>query len=77
VVLQENAESLGAEWGIYSGNDIQSKSRTGMPTSLAFHYMGLSTFVSDSNVDADGGVISSEQMAKIQRMSHWIQDFEQ
>ncbi|MRN39422.1 MAG: hypothetical protein FIO02_00035 [Nitrosopumilales archaeon] len=71
VVLQENAESLGGEWGIYSGDDIQSKSRTGMPTSLAFHDMGLSTFISYSNVDANGGVISPEQMAKIQRMRHW------
>ena len=71
VVLQENAESLGAEWGIYSGDDIESKSRTGMPTSLAFHDMRLSTFISYSNVDANGGVISPEQMAKIQRMRHW------
>jgi transcription initiation factor TFIIB len=46
VVSQENAESLGAERGIYSGDDIQSKSRTGMPTSLAFHDVGLSTFIS-------------------------------
>jgi hypothetical protein len=27
VVIQENAESLGAERGIYSGEDIQSKNR--------------------------------------------------
>jgi transcription elongation factor Elf1 len=36
VVIQENAESLGAEWGIYSGFVIESKSRTGTPT-LGFH----------------------------------------
>jgi transcription initiation factor TFIIB len=41
-----------------------------MPTSLAFHDMGLSTFISYSNVDANGGVISPEQMDNIQRMRH-------
>src|SRR5712691_11807735 len=55
VVLQESAESLGAEWGIYPGDDIETKSKTGMPTSLAFHDLGLSTLISYSNVDANGG----------------------
>jgi transcription initiation factor TFIIB len=55
---------------IHPGDDIESKSRTGMPTSLAFHDLGLSTFISYSNVDANGGMISPEQMAKIQRMRH-------
>ena len=34
VVLQENSESLEREWGIYSGDDVESKARTGTPTSL-------------------------------------------
>jgi transcription initiation factor TFIIB len=71
MVLHNNSESLGPEWRIYSGDDIESKSRTGMPSSLAFHDMGLSTFISYSNVDANGVVISPEQMSKIQRMRRW------
>ena len=71
MVVHDNNESLGPEWRIYSGEDIESKSRTGMPTSLAFHDMGLSTFISYSNVDANGAVISPDQMSKVQRMRRW------
>jgi transcription initiation factor TFIIB len=41
----------------YSQEDIESRSRTGMPTSLAFHDMGLSTFISNPNIDANGVLI--------------------
>jgi transcription initiation factor TFIIB len=71
MVVHDNTESLGPEWRVYSGDDIESKSRTGMPTSLAFHDMGLSTFISYSNVDANGVVISPEQRSKVQRMRRW------
>jgi transcription initiation factor TFIIB len=71
MVVHDNTESMGPEWRVYSGGDIESKSRTGMPTSLAFHDMGLSTFISYSNVDANGAVISPEQMSKVQRMRRW------
>src|SRR5437868_2877944 len=71
MVVRESIESMGPEWRSYSTEDIQSKSRTGMPSSLAFHDMGLSTFISYSNVDANGVVISPEQMGKIQRMRRW------
>jgi transcription initiation factor TFIIB len=70
LVLTDKAE-LDTQWKAYSGDDIESKSRTGMPTSLAFHDMGLSTFISYSNVDANGGAISPDQISKVQRMRHW------
>src|SRR5215467_9754937 len=54
----------------YSQEDIESRSRTGMPTSLAFHDMGLSTFISNSNMDANGVPISSDQISKVKRMRH-------
>ena len=71
MVLRDNIESLGPDWRIYSSEDLESKSRTGMPTSLAFHDMGLSTFISYSNVDAHGATISPEQLSKVQRMRRW------
>ena len=70
-VLHDNAESVDPEWRTYSVDDIGTKSRTGMPCSLALHDMGLSTFISYSNVDANGVVISPEQMGKVQRMRRW------
>ena len=54
----------------YSQEDIESRNRTGMPTSLAFHDMGLSTFISNSNMDANGVPISSDQISKVKRMRH-------
>ena len=71
MVVKDNMESMGPEWRSYSGEDIESKSRTGMPSSLAFHDMGLSTFISYSNVDANGVAISAEQRSKVQRMRRW------
>ncbi|MEO9319459.1 MAG: TFIIB-type zinc ribbon-containing protein [Nitrososphaera sp.] len=71
MVVRDNVESMGPEWRSYTTEDIQSKSRTGMPSSLAFHDMGLSTFISYSNVDANGVAISAEQRSKVQRMRRW------
>ena len=71
MVVKDNIESMGPEWRSYSGEDAESKSRTGMPSSLAFHDMGLSTFISYSNVDANGVAISAEQRSKVQRMRRW------
>jgi transcription initiation factor TFIIB len=69
MVMHDNAESLGPEWRVYSGDERVG--RTGMPASLAFHDMGLSTFISYSNVDANGAAIGPEQMSKVQRMRRW------
>lgn len=71
MVVRDNIESTGPEWRSYSGDDVESKSRTGMPSSLAFHDMGLSTFISYSNVDANGVAISADQRSKVQRMRRW------
>ena len=71
MVVQDNIESMGPEWRTYSTEDLESKSRTGMPSSLAFHDMGLSTFISYSNVDANGVAISADQRSKVQRMRRW------
>jgi len=46
-----------------------------MPTSLALHDMGLSTFKSYSNVDANGGAISPDQICKVQRLRRWNKIF--
>jgi transcription initiation factor TFIIB len=73
IVLRDNVEAANPESRRYSQDDIESRSRTGMPTSLAFHDMGLSTFISYSNMDANGVPISSDQISKVKRMRHWNQ----
>ena len=56
IVLDNVDASVGSNR--YFQNDIW---RGGMPTSLAFHDMGLSTSISKSNTDAKGVPISSDQ----------------
>lgn len=71
MILCDNEESLDPERGKYLTDDIESKTRTGMPTSLAFHDMGLSTYISNSNVDANGVSISPEQVDSMYRIRRW------
>jgi len=71
IVLRDNVQaSPELRTRKYSQEDIESRSRTGMPTSLAFHDMGLSTFISNSNIDANGVPINSDQISKVKRMRH-------
>jgi transcription initiation factor TFIIB len=70
MVMQENIESLEKRWRTIS-SDLKSEQMTGLPSSLAFHDMGLSTIISYSNVDAYGAAIAPEQMGKLQRMRRW------
>jgi transcription initiation factor TFIIB len=71
MVMQENIESLDKEWRTYSFENINIKQRTGLPSSLALHDMGLSTVISYSNADVYGAAINPEQISKIQRLRKW------
>ena len=71
VVIQDNIESLEKEWRAYTAEALRGKERSGMPTSLAIHDRGLSTYISDSHMDAAGAIISPEQMSKIRRLQKW------
>jgi transcription initiation factor TFIIIB Brf1 subunit/transcription initiation factor TFIIB len=67
IVLRDDVQASPELRARKYSQDIESKSRTGMPTSLAFHDMGLSTFISNSNTDAKGVSISSDQISKVKR----------
>ena len=64
-------QSLEAEWRIHKFEDVKLKERTGMPTSLAIHDMGLSTLISTLNVDANGTALTQEQINKVKAMRRW------
>src|SRR5215469_8908440 len=70
IVIHDNVQASPELRARKYSQDIESRSRTGMPTSLAFHDMGLSTFISNSNTDANGVPISSDQISKVKRMRH-------
>jgi transcription initiation factor TFIIB len=70
IVLPDNVQASPELRARKYSQYIESRSRTGMPTSLAFHDMGLSTFISNSNMDANGVPISSDQISQVMRMRH-------
>lgn len=71
MVIHDSMQSLEAEWRVHKLEDVKLKERTGLPTSLAIHDMGLSTFISSSNVDANGTALTPEQINKVRAMRRW------
>lgn len=69
-VIHDRIESQDPE-RVYSPEDMENKSRMGMPLSLAVHDVGLSTTIASVNVDANGVSINSEQRKQIDRLRHW------
>lgn len=55
----------------YNFEDINVKSRTGGPTSLAKHDRGLSTMISNTNKDASGRDIAANMRNRVNRWKTW------
>ena len=58
-VATERVEQEGPEWRSFSKDDGQDRTRTGTPTSLAMHDMGLATIINPINKDATGKPLSA------------------
>lgn len=72
MVIYDSVELVSPESRTYSMvRNSDSTRTTGIPSSLAFHDKGLSSFISNSNTDAYGAAIKQEQKFKIQRMRRW------
>ena len=54
VISDKIEESNRPEWNAFSVEEINAKSRTGIPTSLARHDMGLATVIGRDSRDASG-----------------------
>lgn len=70
-VVTDSIEESGPEWRSFSSEESQSKGRTGMPSSLAIHDMGLSTKIDPSDKDATGKPLSSSMKGTIGRLRTW------
>jgi len=70
-VLKEKIEEVGPEWRAFSKEEKDSKSRTGMPASLAMHDKGLATVIGPNNRDASGKSLPMAVRAAIERMRTW------
>lgn len=70
-VVKEKIEETGPEWRAFSKEEKENRSRTGMPSSLAMHDMGLATIIGKKDVDASGKSLPSSMKATIVRLRTW------
>jgi transcription initiation factor TFIIB len=71
-VLKEKIEEEGPEWRNSPREEGgEDKSRTGMPTSIASHDMGLATIIGRADRDAMGRSITGSMRSTVDRLRIW------
>ncbi len=71
-VVKEKIESLGPEWRTFAKEEGGAdRIRTGMPSSLALHDMGLATVIGAENRDASGRALESSMKTTLERLRTW------
>ena len=70
-VVREKTVETGPEWRSFSNEEKDERSRTGLPTSIAMHDMGLATTIGGENRDAAGKSLSGSMKSSMERMRTW------
>src|SRR5918912_1649254 len=70
-VISDNALSQEKEWRSFDAEEAKSRTRVGVPTSLAFHDMGLSTMIGKGATDASGNMIDAATRTRMGRLRMW------
>ena len=70
-VMREKAVEAGPEWRSFSSDESDNKSRTGSPTSITMHDMGLATVIGGLNKDASGKSLSGSMKSTVERLRTW------
>lgn len=70
-VVADKSEAAGPEWRSFSKDDGTDRARTGTPTSLAMHDMGLATVIGQVDKDATGKPLSPVMRSTIERLRTW------
>src|SRR2546422_10243132 len=71
-VLKEKIEEEGPEWRNLSRDEGgEDRSRTGLPTSIASHDMGLATIIGRADRDAMGRSITGSMRSTVDRLRIW------
>ncbi len=70
-VVIERGEEFGPEWRAFSREEHEDRSRTGIPTSLAMHDMGLATIIGPFDKDAAGKPLAANIRSTIERLRTW------
>jgi len=70
-VVSEKSNESGPEWRSFQTESGTNPARTGAPSSLLMHDMGLSTVINPVNKDATGKPLSSSMKSTIERLRTW------
>ncbi len=70
-VVSDKMIETGPEWRAFSKEEMDSRARTGAPSSLAIHDMGLSTVMGVENKDASGRSFQSSMKSTLERLRTW------
>jgi transcription initiation factor TFIIB len=70
-VISDNTLSREKEWRSFDTVEGENRARTGTPTSLAFHDMGLSTVIGKEATDASGNNIDTGTRMRMNRLRTW------
>src|SRR5918998_2979152 len=71
VILDRIEDYVHEERRAYSMEEVDNRSRTGGPASLAIHDRGLSTIIGKANVDASGKVLDTAMVPQIEKLRKW------
>ena len=70
-VVSEKLNESGPEWRSFQTESGANPARTGAPSSLLMHDMGLSTVINPINKDATGKPLSTSMKSTIERLRNW------
>ena len=71
VITDKAQDTNSPEWRAFTVEEKNNKARTGAPTSLAVHDMGLSTIIGRTNRDASGQILDASMRSTIERLRTW------
>ena len=70
-VVTEKIQATGPEWRSFQKDGGSDPTRTGAPSSLTIHDMGLSTVINPQNRDATGKPLTASMKSTIDRLRTW------
>jgi transcription initiation factor TFIIB len=71
IVMFDKLQESRPEWRAFTADDANDRSRTGTPSSLARHDMGLSTVIGRADKDASGNRIDISMRSTMDRLRAW------
>ncbi len=71
LVISDKTLEARPEWRAFNFQEVDDRARTGIPSSLARHDMGLSTIIGRTDKDASGRTIESSMRATMDRLRTW------